>query len=393
MESVPELIYDRPRSCWIEIDLDALVHNLDQVKRQVDETSNLLAVVKAEAYGHGAEMVARTLSDQGVNFLGVATLEEAIKLRDFDIDTRILIMGHMATFNVDIMLDYDCIPFVFSYRLLHALNDEANRRNERVPIHLKVDTGMGRLGVLPEDVDDYLDEIEELDGVYLNGVATHFAQAAENREYTDSQIEQFEQLKTTVRDRGFDPEYWHCMNSAAIFARDRDIGNLVRPGITLYGYQPTPELPDDDLEPVMQLKAKMADYKEVPPGRGVSYGRRFRPEEPTWVGVLPLGYADGYSRRFSDTAHVLKRGRKCQVLGSVCMDMTMIELDAEDDPEETVTIMGRDGDNAVWADQLAEWDSTIPYEILCSFSDRLPRIYLRNGESIALKSEQGVKEL
>lgn len=393
MESVPELIYDRPRSCWIEIDLDALVHNLNAVKNQVDDQSGLLAVVKAEAYGHGAEMIARTLTEEGVDFLGVATLEEAIKLRDFGIDAKILIMGHMATFNVDVMLDYDCIPFVFSYRLLHALNEEANKRDQRIPIHLKVDTGMGRLGVLPADVGGYLDEIEELDGVYLNGVATHFAEAAENRDYTDSQIDQFEELQETIRDRGLSPEYWHCMNSAAIFSRTEDVGNLVRPGITLYGYQPTPNLPNDALRPVMQLKAKMADYKEVPPGRGVSYGREFKPEEPTWVGVLPLGYADGYSRHFSQTAHVLKRGRKCRVLGSVCMDMTMIELDAADDPEETVTIMGRDGDESVWADQLAEWNSTIPYEILCSFSDRLPRIYIRDGESVALKSEQGVKEL
>lgn len=394
MESIPELIYERPRSCWIEIDLDALVNNLNCVRSEIDDTSNLLAVVKAEAYGHGAEVVAETLTGEGIDFLGVATLEEAIKLREFGIDgATILIMGHMATFNVDIMLDYDCIPFVFSYRLLHALNEEANRRNERVPIHLKIDSGMGRLGILPADVEDYLDEIQDLDGVYLDGVATHFAEAAENPAYTDSQIDVFEDVRDRVRRRGFEPTHWHCMNSAAIFSRHEDVGNLVRPGISLYGYQPTPDLPSSDLRPVMQVKAKMADYKRVPPGRGVSYGRRYKPEEPTWVGVLPLGYADGYSRRFSERAHVLKRGRECPVLGSVCMDMTMIELDEDDDPEETVTIMGTDGDRSLWANQLAEWDSTITYEILCSFSDRMPRIYLRKGESVALKTERTVKRL
>ncbi|MFB6344397.1 MAG: alanine racemase [bacterium] len=393
MESIPELNQNRPRSCWLEVNLDALRHNLNQVQQQLSSDSSLLAVVKAEAYGHGAEMVSETLANEGVDFLGVATLEEGIKLRDFGIDTKILIMGHMATFNVDALLDYDFTPFVFSYRLLHALNEAGKNRGRGVPIHLKVDTGMGRLGILPDDADEFLEEIQSLDYINLEGVASHFAQAGENKAYTDSQIEQFKSLKETVLDMGFSPDHWHCMNSAAIFSRSNDVGNTVRPGITLYGYQPNESLPSRDLQPIMQVKTKMADYKQVPAGRGVSYGRRFKPEEPTWVGVLPLGYADGYAREFSQKAHVLKDGRKCPVLGSVCMDMTMIQLSEKDDPEQTVTVMGTDGELSVWADQLARWNSTITYEILCSFSERLPRIYRENGESIALKTERTVKRL
>lgn len=393
MESIPELIHDRPRSCWIEVDLDNLRHNLGLIRRQLPADPALLAVVKAEAYGHGAELIAHTLTQDGVRFLGVATLEEAIKLREFGIDAEILVMGHMATFNVDVLRDYDLVPFVFSYRLLHALNDEGERRDERIPIHLKIDTGMGRLGILPEDLAGYLEEIQDLDFLKLTGVATHFAEAGDDESYTQTQIESFHDCRQTVLEAGFKPDYWHCMNSAAIFSRTDAVGNLVRPGISLYGYQATDGLPSSGLKPVMQVKAKMADYKRVPPNRGVSYGRRFQPDEPTWIGVLPLGYADGYSRHFSEKAHVLKRERECPVLGNVCMDMTIVKLDAEDDPEETVTIMGSDGDKSLWADQLAEWDSTIPYEILCSFSDRLPRIYLEDGESVALKTERQVKWL
>ncbi len=391
MEPVPELIRERPRSCWLEIDLGSLRHNYRLLKRQLGPQDRLLAVVKAEAYGHGAALVSRTLSKTGVDTFGVATLEEALKLREYGIDNKILILGHLATFTVDRILEHNLTPVVFSFRLMKALNEAGKRHNQVVPLHLKVDTGMGRLGLLPDDLDDYLRELNSADYVKLEGVATHFAQAGEDTEYTDEQIRSFEDVAGTVRDYGLEPDYWHCMNSAAFLSRRTVVGNMIRPGITLYGYPPTgcPET----FEPVMQVKTKLADYKCMPPGKGISYGRVFQPEEPTWIGVMPLGYADGYPRSFSNKGYTLKQGRRCPVLGRVCMDMTMIELSESDDPEGIVTVMGQDGEQTLWADELAEWDSTIPYEILCSFSERLPRIYLDDDRPVAIKTEQSIREL
>lgn len=393
MEPVPDLIHDRPRSCWIEINLDALRNNLRRVATLSSPDTSLLAVVKAEAYGHGSELVAETLSDAGVDVFGVATLEEALALRQHGISDKILILGHLPTFTVERIVEHDLTPFVFSFRLLNALNEEASKRDRTVPIHLKIDTGMGRLGLLPEDVEDFLVELKNASNVELEGVATHFAQAGENTDYTDRQINEFNTVRDTIWSHELDPSFWHCMNSAALLQRNKPVGNMVRPGITLYGYLPHGNVKLDGLEPVMEVKTKLADYKQLPPGKGVSYGRKFQPEEPTWIGAMPLGYADGYPRSFSNKAHVLKRGRRCDVLGNVCMDMTMIRLDENDDPEETVVVMGQDGDKSVWADQLADWNSTIPYEILSSFSQRLPRIYHKNNQAIALKTEQTIKRL
>jgi alanine racemase len=391
VEPVPELIQERPRSCWLEIDLDALRHNYELLNRQLTPDQRLMAVVKAEAYGHGAEVVSRTLSQAGVDIFGVATLEEALKLRKFGIDDEILILGHLATFTVDRILEHDLTPVVFSFRLLKALQKTGKRYDKTIPVHLKVDTGMGRLGLLPHDLDDFLKELKSSKHVRLEGVATHFAQAGENENYTDEQVESFQSVAKTVQEFGLSPDYWHCMNSAALLSRDTVVGNMIRPGITLYGYPPNGS--SYQFKPVMQVKTKLADYKCMPAGKGVSYGRIFEPDEPTWIGVMPLGYADGYPRSFSNKAHVLKRGRSCSVLGRVCMDMTMIELDESDDPEETVTVMGSDGDRELWADELADWDSTITYEILSSFSDRLPRIYLNDEEAVAIKTEQSIRDL
>ncbi|MGM0381761.1 MAG: alanine racemase [bacterium] len=390
MASFPHLNGRRPRSCWLEIDLDSLRDNLQLIRRQLNKSQDILAVVKAEAYGHGAEMIARVLSENNINFLGVATLEEALKLREFGIETRILIMGHTATFTADEIISNNLTPMIYSYRMLKALEKEAKAQGKTVNIHLKVDTGMGRLGLLPADVPGYLDELQNCFHLNLEGVATHFPVAGENKQYTDNQITKFREIKETITGRGIQPRYWHLSNSAAILSDSKPEDNLVRPGITLYGYPPHEQVSLDGLKPVMEVKSKLADFKQLQPGHGVSYGRRFTPEEPTYIGVLPLGYADGYPRDFSNRAYVLKSGRKREVLGSVCMDMTIIKLDADDNPEETVTVMGQDGELELWADTLAEWHDTIVYEILTRFSQRLPRIYFKDNKTVAIKTERDI---
>ncbi len=393
MASFPHLNGLRPRSCWLEIDLDSLRHNLGLVRSRLDKDQSILAVVKAEAYGHGAEMIARTLTDSGVNFLGVATLEEALKLRGFGIESRILIMGHTATFTVDKIITENFTPMIYSYRMLQALEEEAKKQNKTINIHLKVDTGMGRLGLLPADIPGYLDELENCPHLNLEGVATHFPVAGENKNYTDNQIEKFQKVKNIIKNRGISPRYWHLSNSAGILSDSEPGDNLVRPGISLYGYPPHAGVSLPGLKPVLEIKSKLADFKQLQPGEGVSYGRRYIPEEPTYIGVLPLGYADGYPRDFSNRSYVLKNGEKKEVLGSVCMDMTIIKLKEDDDPEETVTIMGREGSKELWADTLARWHDTIVYEILTRFSQRLPRLYFEDGKVVAIKTERDIHML
>lgn len=380
----------RPRSCWLEIDLDALADNLDVINSAKPDGASVLCVVKADAYGHGAEIVSRHLAGKGVDFFGVATLEEAIKLREHGLDEDILIMGHMATYNVDELFEYDLTPMIYSYRLLQAINEAGKKRGVQKNIHIKTDTGMGRLGLKRSDLSDFLEEVSRLEHVVLDGLATHFAEAGTDPEYTRGQIDDFEAIRAEVEERGFDPTYRHVMNSAALFGNDSDTGNLVRPGITLYGYSPDSQLDINGLKPVMEVRCKLADYKRVEAGHGISYGRMFQPEEPTWIGVLPIGYADGYSRVLSGQAHVLKDGERRDVLGNICMDMAVIQCHESDDPEGIVTLMGRDGDKELWADTLADWQGTISYEILSGFSQRLPRLYLEDERVVAQKSEQGI---
>ena len=381
----------RPRSCWLEIDLDALERNLSYIEETLPGRQSVLAVVKAEAYGHGAEIVAEVLENAGIKIFGVATLEEAIKLREHGINASILIMGHMATYNVSELFKYNLTPMIYSYRLLQAIAEEARNQEKVKDVHLKIDTGMGRLGLRVKDVLRFAQKIKTYQSVHLAGLATHFPEAGENPDYTENQIEQMETITDTLRDHDFDPQWVHSMNSAAVFSEDRFHGNLVRPGISLYGYSPLAE-PIQGLEPVLQARCKMADYKKVEPGHGVSYGREWVPDQPTWLGVLPIGYADGYSRVLSRKAHVLKNGEKRPVLGNICMDMTIIQCYKDDDPEQTVTLLGRDGNQELWADQLANWNGTIPYEILSRFSARWPRLYFKNDQLIALKSEQGIEQ-
>ncbi len=377
---------DQPRGCWIEVDLDRLLHNLRVIRDESPEDSTVLAVVKADAYGHGAEVVAETLAEGGVEFFGVATLDEATKLRRIGIDQRILVMGHMVPEATDRLLRQNLDLMLYDPAILPQLQQSADQLNTKANIHLKVDTGMGRLGILPEQVPDLLDRLREFDRVRLAGIATHFPVAGENPDYTSRQIETFESLQKKHPDLESEALHWHCSNTAAVFSDLPTSGSMIRPGLSLYGYAPEAIRRPTELRPVLQVRTVLADEKTVPPDFGVSYGRTFQPEENLPIGVLPVGYADGYPRVLSNRAHVLVKGEKRPVRGNICMDMTVIELEADDSPDSVVTLMGESGDRSLWADELAEWAGTIPYEILTGFRARIPRIYFRNGDPVKKKT-------
>jgi alanine racemase len=375
-------LYDS-RPTFAEIDLAALRHNFQVVRASIPRRCEILAVVKADAYGHGFMDISRELEALGVNAFGVASLAEGIQLRKSGIDRPVLLLGGVCPGQERKCVGYNISTALFSLEQAQALNQAAARLFRKAQVHLKIDTGMGRLGILYADVPSFLAEVRKLPNIALEGVMSHFASADEldesGRYFTSLQSERFEWVVSEVRTAGFAPRYIHIANSAAALIRDLAPCNLVRPGIALYGALPSPDFQGKlNLRPVMRLKSRIAMLKWVEPGTSISYGRRFTPAERTLIASVPVGYADGYPRRLTNRGEVLVRGRRVRVAGTVCMDWVM--LDVTDVPGvaagDEVILMGPDGEgNCIHAEELAQWAGTIPYEIFCGISKRVPRLY------------------
>jgi len=367
-----------------EIDLAALRHNYIQVRQAVAPECGILAVVKADAYGHGFMDVAEELEKLGVTAYGVAFLAEGIQLRKSGIDRTILILGGSYPGQEKKCVGFNLSTTVFDLRQAKALNDAAARLYRKARIHVKIDTGMGRLGIPLADVADFFRELGQFPHLDMEGMISHFAAADEldqsGREYTDHQAELFARAIALAREAGFNPRYLHIANSAAAFGLDLPVCNLVRPGIALYGALPSADFAGTmDLKPVMALKSRVAMLKWVAPGTSISYARRYTAGERTLVASVPVGYADGYRRSLTNRGEALVRGVRVPVIGTVCMDWIMLDVTAV--PEvaagDEVVLMGCDqSGNSVRAEELADWAQTIPYEIFCGISKRVPRVYL-----------------
>lgn len=367
-----------------EIDLAALRHNFGQVRRVVPKGCDILAVVKADAYGHGFMDIAAELDRLGVNAFGVAFLAEGIQLRKAGIDRPVLLLGGIYPGQERKCIGYNLSTAVFTLEQAQALNGAAAKLYRKARIHLKVDTGMGRLGISHEEAPSFLVELQRLPHLELEGIISHFASADEmdesGRSYTDRQAERFEKVVGEAKALGFTPRYIHIANSAAAFSRKFSFCTLVRPGIVLYGALPSADFAGGmDLLPVMRLKSRVAMLKWVEPGTSISYARRYLSERPTLIASVPVGYADGYPRALTNRGEALVRGQRARVAGTVCMDWIM--LDVTDIPGvavgDEVVLMGCDGQgNRVPAEELAEKAGTIPYEIFCGISKRVPRVYI-----------------
>ena len=367
-----------------EINLSALRHNYFQLKKTIPEPCGILAVVKADAYGHGFMDVSRELDKMGITAFGVAFLAEGIQLRKAGIDRPILLLGGIYPGQEKKCIGYNLSTVVFNMEQAKALNLSAGKLYRKAQIHLKVDTGMGRLGIFHEDAPDFFREFKGLRNLDLEGIISHFAAADELDEegqlYTDLQSKVFAEVVATARRQGFSPRYIHLANSAAAFSLELPFCNLVRPGIVLYGSIPSADFQGKmDLKPVMRVKSRIAMLKWVEPGNSISYARKFVSERKTLVASVPVGYADGYMRSLTNRGEALVRGRRAKVAGTVCMDWIM--LDVTDVPEvsvgDEVILLGCDSDgNCVRAEELAEKAGTIPYEIFCGISKRVPRVYL-----------------
>lgn len=379
------------RGAIAEIDLSAIASNVRVIKK-LSNNRLVIAVVKANAYGHGAVEISKRLVNEDVQYLAVAFTEEAKELRDAGINIPILVL-----FDPDIedIVKYNLIPVIHDKKTALFLSKEAEKNNRNINVHIKIDTGMGRLGLTNNAAKDML-EIANLKGINIDGLMSHFSEAdLADATFARIQIERFNAMRKELLNNGLNIRLFHIANSAAVMTLPESHFNAVRPGLMLYGYSPIErqeaignrQKAKDyispiayHLLPVMTVKTKILALRRLPAGTPISYGRTFITKRDSLIGVMAVGYADGFSRRFSNNAEVLVRGRRVPVVGRVCMDLTMVDLTDIGDVEEgdEVVIIGRQGNESISADELAARADTISYEILTSIGNMAKKIYNYN---------------
>ncbi|MBI5562938.1 MAG: alanine racemase [Deltaproteobacteria bacterium] len=362
------------------IDTGALRHNYAQLKSRVPENVRIMAVVKANAYGHGDVEVARVLESMGCVWFGVAIPEEGERLRAAGIKGPVVVLGGVYPGQIKDVFDLDLTPVVFDSSTARLINDYAKKHGLTKNVHVKVDTGMGRLGLLDYQIEPFFRAIKDLSAIRVEALLSHFSEAEDaDSDFTGTQLKAFVQVVDAVRGLGFDPEFIGMANSAAaVDCAEAHLG-LIRPGIMLYGAYPSGHLMEKiGLKPVMQLKTRILHTKHVPAGFFVSYGRRFATTRESIIATLPIGYGDGVPRRLSGSGEVLVRGARAPMAGVVCMDLTM--CDVTDVPDVTagdeVVVMGEQGGERITAEEIARKAGTISYEIFCNISARVPRVYV-----------------
>ncbi|CUH92284.1 alanine racemase [Herbinix luporum] len=363
------------------INLEAIRSNINQVKSKLKKDTKLMVIVKADAYGHGAVEVSKALENDMADAYGVAIIEEAMELRKAGITKPILILGYTPKEQFDYVVAYDVMQTVFSYDMAADLAKEAKKQQKTAKIHIKIDTGMSRIGF--KDTIESLNEIKKiaaLDGISIAGIFSHFARADEiDKSSAKQQIKRFDDFCKLVNEAGIHIPIRHMANSAGIIELPCAEYDMVRCGIATYGIYPSEEVDHKSirLTPAMELKSHIIYIKEVQEGCGISYGSTFVTKRPTKVATIPVGYADGYSRNLSNIGKVIIRGQYAPIIGRVCMDYFMVDVT---DIEgvicgDVVTLLGRDGERSISVKQLAEWSHSFPYELVCTVGRRIPRIY------------------
>ena len=373
------------RPTWAEIDLDNLAFNFRSAKKFMGDQLKYMAVVKADAYGHGAVECARRLEAEGVDWFGVALPEEGVELRSAGIRKLILCLGGFWDSQEAVALNYGLTPVIFQIEKATMLNDAAARRGTDVSIHVKVDTGMGRVGVRFDAVQEFAARLRELTHLRLEGVMTHFAAADDlgQNEFTDLQIARFNTAVAIFREHGFSPAYLDLANSPGAVAHPAARSNLVRLGGILYGLggDVLPSgIDKPELKPVMSLHTRIALLKTVPAGETIGYGRTFKTESESVIATIPIGYQDGFSRTLSNVGHAIVRGTVVPVAGRISMDWTMLDVTGVDGVAtgDEVILIGEGGGSQIRAEDLSRATNTISYEITCGINRRVPRLY-RSG--------------
>lgn len=364
------------RPTWAEINLINLEHNFWQIKKIVLPGTRVMATVKADAYGHGLIPVTKKLVSCGVDYLGVASIDEGIKLRAAGIKLPILILGMILREDIDALFRYNLTPTICTFELAKALNKTAARKKRKICVHIKVDTGMGRIGVMHYDAYQLVKKIYNLKYLNLEGLFTHFAFADMNKEFTDYQIRLFNELVERLNRDNIRIPLVHAANSMGIINFKHGHFNMVRPGLVLYGLHPARNV-KIDLKPVLSLKTKIVFSKRLPKGYGVSYGHDYVTRSAATLATLPIGYGDGYPRNLSNIAPVLIKGKRFKVCGKVCMDQIMVDVgNTKVKIGEEVVLIGTQKKQKVTTEELARLSGTIPYEIVCGLGSRIPRVYI-----------------
>ena len=367
--------------CYAEISLEAIGHNIREVKKILPEGVKLLGVVKANAYGHGAVPVASYLENQ-VDYFATATIEEAVELRENGISAPILILGYVSPSQYGDLVEYDITQTIDSYAQALALEKEAARQNRKAKAHLAVDTGMTRIGFQVTEHDaDVAAKIADLPHIELEGMFTHFSCAdQEDKTYCSMQMEKYDKMTALLAERGVTIPLRHICNSAGIMEFDDHRFEMVRSGIITYGIYPSEEVKKErlDLIPALSWKSHVIHVKEVGPGIGVSYGATYVTEKPmTRIATVSAGYADGYPRALSNQGCVLIHGKKAPIIGRICMDQMMVDVTDIPDVqvEDVVTLVGTDGDETITIEEIANPAARFDYEMLCDISSRVTRVY------------------
>jgi len=368
------------RPTLAEINLEAIRHNVRQIRRAVSPSTFIAAIVKANAYGHGAGKVSSAALAAGANGLGVAIPEEGAELRENGFTAPIFILGLTLPEQAQLLVDYNLVATVSTPDAAQALAEAARKKGRPAEVMLKIDTGMGRVGVQPDQALKFLKSFLAVPGLKLRGVFTHLATAdAGDKTYANLQLHAFTAVLNQITQAGLSLNWISAANSAAIIDLAHGHFNMVRPGIILYGLAPSQEMRCDlHLMPAMQLKTRVVYIKEVPPGTKVGYGSTHTTLRTTLLATLPVGYADGYSRHLSNKASVLIGGRRCPVVGRVCMDQIIADLGPGSDTKigDEAVLFGRQGSAEIPVTELADLAGTINYELVCAISSRVPRIYI-----------------
>ncbi len=372
---------------WAEIDLDAIAHNVREIRRITNKRAEIMGAVKADAYGHGVVETVRTMLDNGVTRLAVSMLDEAIQLRKLGIDVPILILSYTDPVRAEEIILNEVTQTVFSHDLAKALSNAAVKLGRNIKIHVKVDTGMTRVGFMPgySAVKNVL-EISRLPNIIIEGLFSHFASADEaDRSYTKMQFEKFMSICSELSRVGVHIPVKHVCNSAGIMEYPEMHLDMVRPGIILYGIYPSDEVDRNkiSLKPAMTLKANVILVKDVERDTCISYGRTFKTARESRIATIPIGYADGYTRLLSNKGQVLVNGEKVPVVGRICMDQCMIDVTDARHPVsvgDEAVLFGRQGGEEISVGEVASAIGTISYEVLCIIGKRIPRVYIQNGK-------------
>ncbi len=383
------------RPVWVEVNLDNLGHNMREIKKHIKPGTEVMAVVKADAYGHGALGVIDTLKAENINKFAVAVLSEAIEIRNKDKEIQIILLGYTPDVNLEEVIKWDITPTIYSLRQAKVLDKLAKLHGKKIAVHINVDTGMHRVGLpIKYRTVEVIKEISEMDNLYLEGVYTHFAVADEaDKWYTIKQVEEFKYIIDELKKLGVEIPIKHVSNSAAILDLPEFNYDMVRAGLLMYGHYPSEVQEKDkviDLKQVMSLHSKIYHIRTLEKGESISYGLTYTVNRESRTGLIPIGYADGYSRGLSNKAKVIIKGKNAvaKVAGAICMDKFVVDITGLDvEGGDEVILFGEDEYNRVTPEDIANILGTISYEVLCNVSKRVPRVYKKDNEIIEIKDE------